>query len=295
MAYSGNHPRFSAQNFDAKEAYNKDLTASARLHYLENDEHDKGSPARVMDEMHNGVAGVQQADFEQFSPLKKQQESGSAVYMTTPKSYRTSMSQHWKASNPSFDDPIAHDEAGRAGEGSPNMMVSPLNRTVEELQQAKTDMQKNRDDKKMGVKRYNKKVGRLNKKITRKGGEVPGNSPTEMHEGVKHDPDTKKESKTMRAPASPPKTKKSKLERANEKENTRLKEKVNSRKEKESNEKESAAMIARIKAKRDKDRENKSKKQGEKEMEAVSKRKSSEKKNNTLSQEEKIDQAKEMS
>ena len=213
MAYSGNHPRFSAQNFDAKEAYNKDLTASARLHYLENDEHDKGSPAH-----------------------QNQESSGSAVYMTTPQSYRSSMSQHWRASNPSFDDPIAHDEAGRAGEGSPTMnydtskgshshphdsptmMVSPLNRTVEELQQAKADMQKNRDDKKMGVKRYNKKVGRLNKKITRKGGEVPGNSPTEMHEGVEHDPETKKESKTMRAPASPPKRKKSRLKEENEKE-----------------------------------------------------------------------------
>jgi len=39
--YSGNHPRFSGQSYDAKEGYNKDLTASARLHYLENSEHDK--------------------------------------------------------------------------------------------------------------------------------------------------------------------------------------------------------------------------------------------------------------
>ena len=33
--YSGNHPRFSKhkdERYDAKEAYNKDLTASARLH-----------------------------------------------------------------------------------------------------------------------------------------------------------------------------------------------------------------------------------------------------------------------
>ena len=94
MAYSGNHPRFSAQNFDAKEAYNKDLTASARLHYLENDEHDKGSPARVMDEMHNGVAGVQQADFEQFSsskssavkrkPIMKTNQSGGGMLASDP-------------------------------------------------------------------------------------------------------------------------------------------------------------------------------------------------------------------
>ena len=46
--YSGNHPRFSHKQdkrYDAKEAYNKDLTASARLHYLENDRHDHESPA----------------------------------------------------------------------------------------------------------------------------------------------------------------------------------------------------------------------------------------------------------
>ena len=46
--YSGNHPRFSHrqdERYDAKEAYNKDLTASARLHYLENDRHDHESPA----------------------------------------------------------------------------------------------------------------------------------------------------------------------------------------------------------------------------------------------------------
>ncbi len=45
--YSGNHPRFSKrgdERYDAKEAYNKDLTASARLHYLENDRHDHDSP-----------------------------------------------------------------------------------------------------------------------------------------------------------------------------------------------------------------------------------------------------------
>ena len=46
--YCGNHPRFSHkqdERYDAKEAYNKDLTASARLHYLENDRHDHESPA----------------------------------------------------------------------------------------------------------------------------------------------------------------------------------------------------------------------------------------------------------
>ena len=55
--YSGNHPRFSHrqdERYDAKEAYNKDLTASARLHYLENDRHDHESPAKKhCSPMHN--------------------------------------------------------------------------------------------------------------------------------------------------------------------------------------------------------------------------------------------------
>ena len=36
------HKHMSSRAFDAKQAYNKDLSDSARLHYLENDEHDKG-------------------------------------------------------------------------------------------------------------------------------------------------------------------------------------------------------------------------------------------------------------
>jgi len=45
--YTGNS-KFSKKHdeaYDAKEAYNKDLTASARLHYLENLRHDHDSPA----------------------------------------------------------------------------------------------------------------------------------------------------------------------------------------------------------------------------------------------------------
>ena len=47
--YSGNHPRFSKrqeERYDAKMAHDKDLSASARLHYLENDRHDHNSPAK---------------------------------------------------------------------------------------------------------------------------------------------------------------------------------------------------------------------------------------------------------
>ena len=46
--YSGNS-KFSKkrdEDYDAKEAYNKNLKASARLHYLENLRHDHDSPAK---------------------------------------------------------------------------------------------------------------------------------------------------------------------------------------------------------------------------------------------------------
>jgi len=43
-------------------------------------------------------------------------------------------------------------------------------RSKEKLEQVKSDMQTNRDDKTMGVRRYNKKIQRLNTKIARKDG-----------------------------------------------------------------------------------------------------------------------------
>lgn len=50
--YSGNKSSDSPMNmsgkaYDNKEAYNKDLSASARLHYLENERHDDNSPAKM--------------------------------------------------------------------------------------------------------------------------------------------------------------------------------------------------------------------------------------------------------
>ena len=40
MSYSGNHPRFSKrkdESYDAGQAYDKNLSSKARMHYLEND------------------------------------------------------------------------------------------------------------------------------------------------------------------------------------------------------------------------------------------------------------------
>ena len=57
--YTGNSKFSKKQDeaYDAKEAYNKDLTASARLHYLENDRHDHESPAKFIGKKKRGEAG----------------------------------------------------------------------------------------------------------------------------------------------------------------------------------------------------------------------------------------------
>ena len=58
--YTGNS-KFSKKHdeaYDAKEAYNKDLTASARLHYLENDRHDHESPAKNLVGKKRAEAGL---------------------------------------------------------------------------------------------------------------------------------------------------------------------------------------------------------------------------------------------
>ena len=57
--YSGNHPRYSKtsdEDYDAHEAYNKDLTASARLNYLENLRHDKTHPGKQVVEVGDNLS-----------------------------------------------------------------------------------------------------------------------------------------------------------------------------------------------------------------------------------------------
>jgi len=47
MAYKKGPMAMSGEKYDAKEAYNKNLTASARLHYLENERHDKTHMSKI--------------------------------------------------------------------------------------------------------------------------------------------------------------------------------------------------------------------------------------------------------
>ncbi len=78
--YSGNHPRYSGEKYDAKEAYNKDLTASARLHYLENDRHDHDSPHHMsVNQRLDDSFGMGQNTGSAPSPMNKHCKSHSPV------------------------------------------------------------------------------------------------------------------------------------------------------------------------------------------------------------------------
>ena len=50
------HKHMTGQRYDAKKAYDKDLTDSARLHYLENSEHDKGVSRKSSSPLNEKVA-----------------------------------------------------------------------------------------------------------------------------------------------------------------------------------------------------------------------------------------------
>tara|TARA_R110002020_G_scaffold108103_2_gene250749 strand:+ start:31 stop:723 length:693 start_codon:yes stop_codon:yes gene_type:complete len=73
----------SDENYDAKMAYNKNLSAKARMHYLENNIADHKGPSAYgkmhkgpskMDPMYNGKPGVQKEDFKQFAGPSKHGE-----------------------------------------------------------------------------------------------------------------------------------------------------------------------------------------------------------------------------
>ena len=75
MGYTGNNHH--AQKYDAAKAYDKDLTASARLHYLENSEHDKhaarmyGDPAAKMHGSMKGDQSDQHIDYKNYKGTDK--------------------------------------------------------------------------------------------------------------------------------------------------------------------------------------------------------------------------------
>ena len=74
------HSKKQDEKYDAKMAYNKNLSAKARMHYLENNIADHKGPSAYgkmhkgpskMDPMYNGKPGVQKEDFQQFAGPSK--------------------------------------------------------------------------------------------------------------------------------------------------------------------------------------------------------------------------------
>lgn len=69
MAYKKGPMAMSGEKYDAKEAYNKNLTASARLHYLENERHDKTHISKV--QPHKRGATAMHKGPKAMSPTEK--------------------------------------------------------------------------------------------------------------------------------------------------------------------------------------------------------------------------------
>ena len=80
--YSGNHPKFSKksdQAYDAKQAYDKNLSSSARLHYLENNIADHKSPNHMEGKEKGAVAYM--SDELTDMPLDKDMTGGRSAAM----------------------------------------------------------------------------------------------------------------------------------------------------------------------------------------------------------------------
>ena len=69
------HKHMSGRAYDAKEAYNKDLSDSARLHYLENDEHDKGMSRNAAGNAAGMVPGVGSVSDAQNAAIAKKRSA----------------------------------------------------------------------------------------------------------------------------------------------------------------------------------------------------------------------------
>ncbi len=81
-----NRPLKNARQFDEKEAYNKNLTASARLHYLENERHD--APGKMMDKsptkMKYESASQETSNLLSMNPLSKHMSTPLNMYKNSP-------------------------------------------------------------------------------------------------------------------------------------------------------------------------------------------------------------------
>lgn len=100
--YSGNHPRFSKradERYDAKEAYNKDLSDSARLHYLENVRHDHESPADMhCSPVKNKVEGMTHGELAKFSESRPVPAGGKTGYERHMEMHKSALNMRYGVS-----------------------------------------------------------------------------------------------------------------------------------------------------------------------------------------------------
>jgi hypothetical protein len=81
--YSGNHPKFSKKSdeaYDAKQAYDKNLSSSARLHYLENNIADHKSPNH-MEGKEKGTMAYMSEEFSKMPLIEDATGGRSALPM----------------------------------------------------------------------------------------------------------------------------------------------------------------------------------------------------------------------
>ena len=99
----------SGEKYDAKEAYNKNLTPKARLHYLENERHDKTSGHAIHKHMRN------------FGASMKNHNMGAAMNGTPPGSRMQNLAK--KAMNKK---PAQYTDSGQNFKDANNKFVSGL-------------------------------------------------------------------------------------------------------------------------------------------------------------------------
>jgi hypothetical protein len=112
------HPIFkhmsSGQRYDNKQAYNKDLSDSARLHYLENEEHDKGM-SRKSSPVNNvsygtGYIGEQKADLMKYNAVDD--KAGMSRYTTDEGMSRSSSPARVEGLQPNQPDNTSNSSGG---------------------------------------------------------------------------------------------------------------------------------------------------------------------------------------
>ncbi len=115
----------AGEKYDAKEAYNKNLTASARLHYLENERHDKTSRPAIHKHMRNFGASMENhkmgASMKGTPPGSRMQNLAKKAMNKKPAQY-TDSGQNYKDANNKFISGSRVDE----GELSPVIRKSPM-------------------------------------------------------------------------------------------------------------------------------------------------------------------------